>query len=646
MAKDLTLEELRDVLRQPGPFKADVFHILKSLSQIVNNDENNPIARELVLRALSQRAHFGKLTAMLDGLARVVGLFPYADPELLDLRDHLAYEYHRPLNMNGELVFHREQYDVYRRLLAGENVILSAPTSFGKSRIIDALIATEKYKNIAVVVPTLALIDETRRRFAGFSDRYKIITHVSQNPGGRNIFVFTAERVVGYDRFPKIDFFVIDEFYKIDSAGDDESRTIALNQAFYELKKSKGQFYLLGPNIRRIPAGLEIACSCYFYLTEFATVVSEQYPVKGKGSKVEKLVALLKTLDEPTLVYCSYPTRVNAVAEALVNAGIGFDSQRMTAAADWASATYHPEWIFCSALRRGVGIHHGRLPRSLGQYVVRMFNEGALKVLICTSSLIEGVNTKAKNVVIFDNNIANRKLDYFTFNNIKGRSGRMFEHFVGRVYLFGDPPQEELPFVDFPFFSQSSTTPMALLIQLEVDDLSELSKKRLRGYQDERVLPVDIIRKNNGIDPEKQIAIAQDIRENARRTWHLLEWSEFPRYAQLEHACELIWRHFVAEKKKHGLVSGRQLTHYTWSYWRVADVAIRIRNELVEGKYMAKSANEAVDRVLHFERSWMGFELPRCLRALSLIQAYVLDSMGLPSPKTSVIKKRTHVQFM
>lgn len=489
MAVNLSVNDLRQALRQPEHLGDRAFQLLKSISVLVNSDENDRAAREMVLRALSRREEFGSLSSVLDALARVVGLFPYADPDSLDLRDHLAYEFHRPLNMQDDLVFHREQYDVYRRLLAGESVILSAPTSFGKSKIIDAIIATKKFKNIAVIVPTLALIDETRRRFAEFSDRYKIVTHMSQQPAGRNIFVFTAERAVSYDKLPRIDFFVIDEFYKIGAVSEDESRTVALNQAFYKLIKGKGQFYLLGPNIRQIPEGLEQACRCYFYPTEFATVVSEQYPVRGKGTKIEKLINLLKTINEPTLIFCSYPSRVNMVADELVKAGIGFDSQRMYGAAAWAGAAYHPDWVFCRAARRGIGIHHGRLPRSLGQYVVRMFNNEALKILICTSTLIEGVNTRAKNVLIYDNSIANREIDYFTFNNIKGRSGRMFQHFVGRVYLFAEPPQEQLPFVDFPFFSQSPTTPTSLLVQMDPPDLTQSSQDRVRDYVQGRVLP-------------------------------------------------------------------------------------------------------------------------------------------------------------
>src|SRR4029453_5759293 len=170
MAAAVDVAELREQLRSPEAIKASPFQVLKAISVLLNDDEQENVAREMVLRALENQTAFGAAGAILGTLARTVGLFPYADPDALSLPELLAYEFHRPLNMSGDLVFHRQQADVYRRLLAGENVILSAPTSFGKSRIIDAMISSGKYRNIAVVVPTLALIDETRRRLAEFSN--------------------------------------------------------------------------------------------------------------------------------------------------------------------------------------------------------------------------------------------------------------------------------------------------------------------------------------------------------------------------------------------------------------------------------------------------------------------------------------------
>ncbi len=64
----------------------------------------------------------------------------------------------------------------------------------------------------------------------------------------------------------------------------------------------------------------------------------------------------------------------------------------------------------------------------MASHFVRLFNTGELPVLICTSTLIEGVNTAAKSVLIFDKKIDRRDYDFFTFSNIKGRAGRLGQH--------------------------------------------------------------------------------------------------------------------------------------------------------------------------------------------------------------------------
>ncbi len=104
-----------------------------------------------------------------------------------------------------------------------------------------------------------------------------------------------------------------------------------------------------------------------------------------------------------------------------------------------------------------------------------------------------------------------RQIDFFTFNNIKGRSGRMFEHFVGHVYLFNEPPTEQLPFVDFPLFTQGQRTPESLLVQMEDEDLIPASRERMKKYQAQEILPVSVLRENGSIDPDAQIRLASHL---------------------------------------------------------------------------------------------------------------------------------------
>ena len=144
MAAALTLDEVRERLRSPETIKRDAFAILKGIASQINSEDVLPIARDILLRSLEYRELFGDAAVILDSLLRSTGLFPYADTGNLDLKDLLAYELHRPANLDDEVVFHREQSEIYRRLMSGESVILSAPTSFGKSRVVDAIIASRR----------------------------------------------------------------------------------------------------------------------------------------------------------------------------------------------------------------------------------------------------------------------------------------------------------------------------------------------------------------------------------------------------------------------------------------------------------------------------------------------------------------------
>lgn len=189
-------EEALDILKGKQFIKKFQFEILQVAARLCRADPEAQVAKELILRALENIDHFSRTKSILNSLVREIGLFPYLEQEDLSLDDAIAYEYHRAENLS-EVIFHQEQLPIYQKILDGKNIVLSAPTSFGKSKIIDGVIAAKKFQNIVVVVPTLALIDETRKRLTKqFSTIYTIIGHPSQMPveGGSNIFVFTPER--------------------------------------------------------------------------------------------------------------------------------------------------------------------------------------------------------------------------------------------------------------------------------------------------------------------------------------------------------------------------------------------------------------------------------------------------------------------
>lgn len=147
-------------------------------------------------------------------LVESAGFYPYLEKEknklaLTSTASLIRKEAHKSKNLEN-CYFHEEQKIINEILNAKKNLIVSAPTSFGKSLLIQEIVASKRYHNIVVIQPTLALIDETRKKLRKYSDDYKIIVRTSQNYSEEkgNLFLLTAERVMEYPELPKIDFFI------------------------------------------------------------------------------------------------------------------------------------------------------------------------------------------------------------------------------------------------------------------------------------------------------------------------------------------------------------------------------------------------------------------------------------------------------
>lgn len=600
------------------------FRLLSAISNI--STSNDDLGREFVIRALERRDELDlEYQNIVDELAMQVGLYPYvvsvASLRNLSLRSAIMHAAHRADGAMDGFVLHVAQARILRKLMAGESIILGAPTSFGKSLLIDITIAAKDFHNIVIIVPTLALVEETRRRMSRFMDRYSIITTSNQRLGENNIFVLTQERFLSMEpAISEIEFFAIDEFYKL-SISNEGGRATQLNQAFLKLANTGAQFYLLGPSIRAIPDIVEEKLDCSFLIEDFQTVAIDIHLISKKPRKEEALAKLLDTIDGQTMIYCQSPASTRKVLKEYLDlrpVALSLDDE-LIEAARWTADHYHDQWLVSVALQHGIGVHHGKLPRSLGRFMIRAFEEGKLKILLCTSTLIEGVNTTAKNVIVYDSKLNRKSLDFFTFNNIKGRSGRMFRHFIGNVYIFDAPPQEELPFVDMPAMNPTDTTPSSLLIQLSPNDVPKSLREKVDELLNQEILPIGLLKQLSSIEPEYLLDTTNHLLSLNVRELNKCSWSSRPQYEDILFSSEIIWNQLggATSARQSSMRSASMMTKWTWDLYKIRSVPqfrrTMIQNQIDHGT----SPDDAVENVLAFLRGWASFNYPKYLTALS-----------------------------
>lgn len=217
------------------------FELFRSISNALNSKDSGiqAVGRNHLIKVIDVWEDVpSTLKPMWEDLIEAVGFYPYIEKykmTLTDLDARIRQEYHR-----SEYIFdktlHSKQKELSDLILSKQNVVVSAPTSFGKSLLIEEIVASGIYTNIVIIQPTLALLDETRIKLKRYFDQYKVIVRTSQSASTEkgNIFLLTAERVLEYPDMPDIELLIIDEFYKLSKQREDNRANI-LNIAFLRL---------------------------------------------------------------------------------------------------------------------------------------------------------------------------------------------------------------------------------------------------------------------------------------------------------------------------------------------------------------------------------------------------------------------------
>ena len=436
-----------------------VFSSCHHINNLIRSNKQSD-ARDSLIRLLDYHEQNDlPYTPLVNHLVREVGLYPYIIEETSDWQERYIIEAFKVQTSKNEYhVFHRDQYKLLKCLLEGKNIAVSAPTSFGKSFVIDALITIRNPNIVVIIVPTIALTDETRRRlYKKFASDYKIITTTDEIVEDKSIFIFPQERAINYiNALKKIDLLIVDEFYK-SSLIFDSDRAPALLRAILKLGEKATQKYYLSPNISKLIPN-PFTKDMEFLKLDFNTVFLEKQELyqeinNDPDRKNQALLNIIGNNNKKSLVYAGTYSNIKNISFLLLENCMQRNTKILDDFSDWLKHNYSVNWILPKLVKLGIGIHNGQLHRSLSQIQVKLFSENDLGIntLISTSSIIEGVNTSAENVIIWMNKNGRARLNDFTYKNIIGRGGRMFKHFIGKIYILDAPPPEELTQLEIPF---------------------------------------------------------------------------------------------------------------------------------------------------------------------------------------------------
>lgn len=490
---------------------------------------------------------------------------------VISLQNFANAVYESTLHTSGRVKLHKLQKEVLDLYSIGQNnrYFLSASTSFGKTFLVYEIIRKMKYRNVLLVFPTIALLSEnltkiySDNQYHWIKEQYKIhtISNVSSDDlGDCNIFIYTPERYLSFLDFRYdilFDFAFVDEVYKIDNEYiiDEEmkenERDIAYRVAlFYTFMNDDIDILLAGPYIEFSDKNSDtynpsfdiFLQSNHIHLLNYNRyeIVNKDYlDVKtrkeycldglnfnlGNITKTQKFKNIIQTIftaNSNVIVYCYSRVSAEKYAKYIVDDD-QFGQIDTTLFSDFLAHLQtiydkSEDWIVVQALKKGIGIHHGLIPKYIQKEIIGLFNAGKIKVLLSTTTITEGVNTTAKNLLVLSHMKGDKPLKNFDALNIAGRAGRFLHHYKGNVITLD---------TEFLTIKDSASDPIRhknydntaykgdVDIFYTADEfLNEDQKKRkvsILQLKDKLAIPAEILEQYKIISYYEKIAMFQDI---------------------------------------------------------------------------------------------------------------------------------------
>lgn len=379
---------------------------------------------------------------------------------------------------------------------------ISAPTSAGKSFAI--LLKTvnrmlSEPLDIIYIIPTLSLLNQVSEDYnkmlkqCGVNDYF--ITNslaVDESKSAHTVYVWTQEKAISAlssDRLNKIQkktLLIVDEIQNIERMSDeDDVRAKILFDTLQELRylENINQIVIAGPRIDGISElgnvlfgqkALEINTRCSpvlnltysirklkrgFSLKQYCGIVDSVYEQRiektaglsnyaGKRITPEFISSLSSIVERlgdcQNIIFSPTSTAARETALALAPKLCTRTIPEIKDLIEYYKQSVHKNYSLCSTLDRGVAYHHGKMPLHVRRTLERAMKEKYISDIVCTTTLMQGVNLPAQNVIIRNPHlyIQRRKgaaeLTNYEMANLRGRAGRLLKDFIGRTIVLDE----------------------------------------------------------------------------------------------------------------------------------------------------------------------------------------------------------------
>lgn len=321
-----------------------------------------------------------------------------------------------------------------------------APTSFGKSKLIQEFLKKKDYNRIAIIVPTKSLLTQTYNTVKDLFDERKIFFHDEMYQGEDNfIAIFTQERalrLLSKNKDMSFDLLVIDEAHNL---MDKDVRSILLLRLIRrnKFRNHDCNILYLSPLIsnienikfsnsqnifeRKIDFNIkEPSIHLYdsdknYYL--YNRYFDDYYKVESYSDFLDYIFSHEKNKN---FFYLRKPKRVEQLASNICSVlPIDFDEE-LQVISESLARNIHKDFYCVDFIRKGLIYLHGKLPDIIKEYLEYKFkNLSKIKYLVSNSVILEGVNLPIDNLYILNT----YSLDSKKLINLVGRVNRLNEVF-------------------------------------------------------------------------------------------------------------------------------------------------------------------------------------------------------------------------